>query len=206
MTAESRIHINASLSRILRWWPLLLGPLGILYVYTLEALGLGEFAGRYINESLAMPIIGLASLVYWASAIRVKSEFHLLLAVLTLGFFFREWHFEGTSGGVYVVLLVCVSWAALRRNQLAPSYYQGHTRYWLIAAIFAYFLSQLIARRVFSANELDLLPYEDVLHISLEETVENVAHLMMLVTSIVAWPRIRQGQNPPPRETNGPLS
>ena len=51
-------------------------PLGILYVYSLNALGLGNFADRFINESLAMPIIGLASLVYWTSAIRDRSEFH----------------------------------------------------------------------------------------------------------------------------------
>jgi hypothetical protein len=128
-------------------------------------------------------------LVYWTAAIRYRSEFHLLLAALTLGFFFREWHFEGTSGGVYLVVLGCVAWAALRRNQLANTYNGGRTRYWLISAIATYVLSQLIARRVFSASELDLLPYEAVLHISLEETVENVAHLMMLMTGIVAWPR-----------------
>ena len=196
MNDKNDFHNGASQSRILQRWPFLLGPLGILYVYYLDAVGLGDLAGRQPNELLAMPIIGLASLVYWTAAIRDRSEFHLLLAVLTLGFFFREWHFEGTSMGVYIVVLACVAWATLRRKQLAPSYYQGNTRYWLMAALATYVLSQLVARRVFAAHNLDLLPNEDALHITLEETLENVAHLMMLVTSVVAWPRKKRAPNP----------
>jgi hypothetical protein len=173
---------------MIKWWPVLLGPLGILYVYAMDAAGLGYFVGRHTNELAAMPIIGLVSLLFWTAAIRYRSEFHLVLAVLTLGFFFREWHFEGTGTGVYAVLLICLVWAALRRGRLKQPYVTGSTRYWLVAALTTYLLSQLIARRVFSAGELGWLPYEHALHISLEETVENLAHLMMLVTSIVSWP------------------
>ena len=198
---QNEAHTDARRSRILHWWPFLLGPLGMLYVYFLDALGSADLAGRQPNELVAMPIIGLASFIFWIAAIRERSEFHLLLAVLTLGFFFREWHFEGTSTGVYIVALACVAWAILRRDHLAPAYYQGNTRYWLMAALATYVLSQLIARRVFAARYLDLLPNEEALHIALEETVENVAHLMMLVTSMVAWPRKKRSATPGAWET-----
>jgi hypothetical protein len=174
---------------------LLLVPLGIPLVYALDAAGLGPYVDREPNEWMAMPLIGLASVVFWAAAIRFRSESHLLLAVLTLGFFLREWHFVGTTQGVYVVILACAGWAALRRRELAASDELRHVRGWLVAALATYLLSQLVARRVFAAHHLNLLPNEDALHVSLEETLENVAHLMMLATAWIAWPRRWSGRD-----------
>ena len=52
---------------------------------------------------------------------------------------------------------------------------------------FTYFLSILIGRRVFSIGYLALLPNEAHMHVALEEVMENIAHLFLIFTGIVAF-------------------
>ena len=66
----------------------------------------------------------------------------------------------------------------------------GRIRVWLICTFTTYFLAVLISRRVFKHLGL---PNEQDLHVMLEESVETMAHLMMLVAGLVDWPR-RKGK------------
>jgi hypothetical protein len=113
-----------------------------------------------------------------------RSEFHLFMASICAAFFCREWHFAGTSKGIYVALVVFAVWAVKRKVKFEKIVGNGWLKVWLIAVFVTYFLSQLIARRVF---RYVYLPREAELHISLEETVETAAHLMMIVACFMAW-------------------
>lgn len=173
---------------LLKYWPVLLGPLAIISVYIAQSLGVVGIFGRETNEVLAMPLIGLASLMFAISAYRNKNEFYWLLAVLTLGFFCREWHFAGTHKGVYVVFAFCVLWGLVRIKHVFPTFLKGNTRYWVVAGGCTYALAVLVQRRLFAEHHLGILPLEGDLHIHLEETIENTAHLTMLICSLLLCP------------------
>ena len=104
--------------------------------------------------------------------------------MLSGAFFCREWHFAGTSTGVYVVLVLLGFWAFKQRRLFDKFIGKGRFRIWLFSAFATYLLSQLIARRFFRHL---YLPQEAQLHINLEETVETMAHVMLIVVSFSAW-------------------
>ena len=56
-----------------------------------------------------------------------------------------------------------------------------------MATASSYILSQVIARRVFAEKYLGILPMEGEYHIFFEEVFEVTAHVLMIVTSILAW-------------------
>ena len=57
----------------------------------------------------------------------------------------------------------------------------------LAGTAFTYFLSIVIARRVFSIDHLGLLPNEVNVHVALEEILENIAHLYLIFIGIIAF-------------------
>lgn len=170
--------------RFFSWWPLLLGPVAMALVYIAEATGREELVSRGFNEQMALVLVGIPLVLFALQAIIFRSEFHLFMAVLCAAFFCREWHFYGTSRGIYIALVLLGTWAAIRRVNFDRIVGKGHLRIWIIAMLVTYLLSQLIARRVF--KHIPILPNEGQLHISLEETVETAGHLTMIAVSIIA--------------------
>jgi len=140
----------------------------------------------YLSKSrLENAGVVLIAIVLGANAVRYyvrRNPVHLVFGALALAFVCREVHFTGTSSGVYVALVLIGAWVFLWRRKLAPSLFVRTFRVWLGSTAVTYVLSQLIARRVF--RKLNL-PYEDAVNVPLEELVENVAHVMFLVTSLI---------------------
>jgi hypothetical protein len=170
--------------RFYAWWPLLLGPIAMVLVYIADGTGQQELFSRGSNERMALVLVGISLVLFAVQAIIFRSEFHLFMAVLCAAFFCQEWHFYGTSRGVYVALALLGIWAVIRRVDFARIVGNGHlNKIWIVTMMATYLLSQLIARRVF--KHIPVLPNEAHLHITLEETVETLAHLTMIVVCIL---------------------
>ncbi len=177
-------QIAASPAALVHWWPLVLGPMTMAWVYVANAAGIGGLVSRGANEDIALLLVGVSLVGFGIQAMVYRSEFQLFMTVLCVAFFCREWHFPGTSKGIYVALVLLAFWAVKRKAPLEAIIGQGHTNVWLWSTFGTYVLSQLIARRVFRYVHL---PREAELHVPLEESVETMAHIMMIVTCIIAW-------------------
>lgn len=176
---------------MLVYWPFLVLALPFFLVYGLGAMGYENVVGRKYNELIAMPLVLVSVLSYGVLALRTRNEFAMVQALLSIGFFCREWHFAGTSKGVYVVVAIVAGWYVCRRRPLSALIGKTRVEIWLWATCACYILSQVIARRVFGSGHLNLLPMESYYHIALEETTETLAHLMLAMTSFAAWRHYR---------------
>ena len=172
---------------VVSFWPFMMWLLPFIVVYTLGHYGLEHLCERRINEQIALPLVLVSVVGYGLLAWRRRNEFCLVMFVLSLGFFFREWHFAGTSKGVYVVAACVGIWFVYRRKAIEALIKNTPVEIWLWSAFLCYGMGVLIARRVFAEKYLGLLPMEEQYHISLEETMETMAHIMLAATCLVAW-------------------
>ena len=188
---------KARLLRFAKWWPMLLGPAAMLIVYIANADRQEQYVSKGPNERIALILLAVPLINFLLQSAVFKRGFCLFMACLSAAFFCREWHFPGTSVGIYIALAMLAFWAIKRKDDFEQYIGRGSFRIWLIATFATYLLSQLIARRVFHYVNL---PLEEHLHIYFEETVETTAHLMLLAASFAAWklglkhksPRIRE--------------
>jgi hypothetical protein len=174
--------------RPLDFWPFMLWMLPIILVYGLGALGYQQLLNKRINDTIAqMPLLGIAVISFGWLAWKTRNEFVIVLTLLSLGFFAREWHFEGTTAGVFVVVAILGAWFVLRIDVMRSLIKNTPVEIWVWATALCYLISQLIAKRVFGPNYLNWLPMERQYEVFLEETTETMAHVMLIITSLVAW-------------------
>ena len=171
---------------VISFWPFLMWILPLITVYTLGQYIPGA-QWRSMNELIALPLVLISVVGYGLLAWRRHNEFALVMFVLSVGFFCREWHFAGTSKGVYVVGAFVGAWFVYRRKEIGSLIKNTPVEIWLWAAFLCYGMSILISRRVFAENHLGLLPMEEQYHIPMEETTETTAHIMLAATCLVAW-------------------
>ena len=125
-------------------------------------------------------------------------EIDFILAVMSTNFLCRELHFVGTDNGVVIIAGLVLIWILLSKNRIWSSIEQAKLfQISLAGTAFTYFFSILIARRVFSVNNLALLPNEANVHVALEEVLENIAHLFLIFTGIVAFFSINKQHRKP---------
>jgi len=175
---------NHPLRKYGQWWPLLLGPTAMLLVYVAQMSHLEAIVSRHSNEYIALILLSIPLIGFLIQAFLFRSDFHLFMASLCGAFFCREWHFPGTSKGIYIALALLAFWAVKRKQTFEKIIGNGQFKTWFFATFWTYLLSQLIARRVF---RYVYLPQEAQLHVFLEETVETTAHLMMIAVCFIAW-------------------
>ena len=186
MSEKIESHLQ-SRSTVVSFWPFMLWIVPFIVVYTLGHYGLEHLCERRINERIALPLVLISVVGYGLLAWRRHNEFSLVMFILSVGFFCREWHFAGTSKGVYVVAAFVGVWFVYRRKAIGALIKDTPVEIWLWSAFLCYGMGQLIARRVFAEKYLGLLPMEEQYHIPLEETMETMAHLMLAATCLVAW-------------------
>ena len=132
--------------------------------------------------------MGAATVLFLIRAVFYRMEIDYILSVMSINFLCRELHFVGTDNAVVIVAGLVLIWILLRKNQLWTSI--RHAKLFqisLVGTAFTYFFSILIARRVFSIDHLALLPNEAIVHVALEEVLENIAHLFLIFSGIVAF-------------------
>ena len=168
-------------------WCFLPAVLGISFVYWAEANGYQTLILKKYHEQIAIGLMTAATAVFLMRAVIYRLEIDYILAVMSTNFLCRELHFVGTDNAVVVVAGLVLIWVLLRKNQIWTSI--RHAKLFqisLVGTAFTYFFSILIARRVFSIDHLALLPNEANLHVALEEVLENIAHLFLTFSGIVA--------------------
>ncbi len=178
--AESA-HVGAD-----RFWPILLGPLGMSYCLAAGTLSLPAIHAKSVQEVVAIAVTACATAAGLTRALRTREAIAILLTAVAATTLLREIHWEWTTRAVYVILAGIALWGFAWRKRVLP-YLEAHQREgaWLICTAATYFLSQFIARKGFQ----HMLPESSTLHQmfqmtydDMEEVVENVAHAMLLVT------------------------
>jgi len=166
-------HIN--------WWLLLIGPAAVAVSIVYSRINPEGFQ-RLQNqvESPSPYIVAFAAAIYAVRAACTRNALYILMTALGAAFTLREFHFDWTHEGIYVMLGGLGVWTYLWRRRLVEPLRDWRHTSWLIATFGAYFLSQLIARRAFRG-----IPGEHEIHRSLEECAELAAHLMLIITSLV---------------------
>lgn len=176
--------------RNLSWWPSLVAPLVVAAVWACSPL----FPGfRTLQSSLEVPapwLVGAVAAVLAARTYITRRPNHLWLMALALAFMLRENRdvtgLQWMSKGIYVMLAGLGLWAWMWRRHLLAEM-KGDPRHtaWFVAAVLAYVLSQVIARRAFR-----FIPGEQGIHRAIEEVAETVAHLVFLTAALVGtWRR-----------------
>ncbi len=179
---------KSSLTKKLRsLWPFAFIPLAIIYVYVTSYFGFDWLCAKSFHEPLALPIVGMSVLSFFWLACKTRNELTVAMTLLNVAFFCREWHFAGTDRGIYIAISLFAGWFVYRREQIEEMITGKKIKIWLFATASCYLFSQILARRVFSVNHLGLLPREGEYFISFEETMEGTAHVLMFITSMIAW-------------------
>lgn len=186
MSEQNKSHLKSHRT-VVSFWPFMLWTLPFIVVYSLGYFGLERLCGGGVNEQFALPLVLISVVGYGLLFWQRHNEFSLVMFVLSVGFFCREWHFAGTSKGVYVVVAFVGVWFVYRRKEIGILIKNTPVEIWLWAAFLCYGMSQLVARRIFAEKNLGLLPMEEQYHIPLEETMETMAHLILAATCLVSW-------------------
>jgi hypothetical protein len=140
------------------------------------------------HEQLAIGLLAIGTSLFLIRAVRYRLEIDFILAIMAVNFLCREIHFIGTDNAVVIVAGLVLIWILLRKNKIWASIRQAKSfQIGMAGTAFTYFLSILIARRVFSSDHLALLPNEANMHVALEEVLENIAHLFLIFSGIIAF-------------------
>lgn len=132
--------------------------------------------------------MSVAVVLFLIRAVCYRLEIDFILAVMSINFLCRKLHFVGTDNAVVIVAGLVLIWILLRKSQIWASIGQAKLfRISLTGTVFTYFISILIARRVFSIEHLALLPNEANVHVALEQVLENIAHLFLVISAIIAF-------------------
>jgi len=192
-------------SKYTRWWPTLIGP-AALVVWVLIA---GRFAPaevKVFSEPISPPLLALAAVIFALRAWRTGNPLCAVLTGLAVAFTCREIHFAGTDTGIYVALAVLAIWTVLWRKRLiAAAANISHSR-WVAASALTYALCRVVEKRVFKAERLGIIPNEGAIHITLEEGLELVAHLLLLLSAVMGgWKAsTRRGESNHPAPQSAP--
>ena len=169
-------------------WCFFPGIIGVFFVFWAEANGYQALILKENHEHIAIGLMGVATVLFLMRAVFYRMEIDYILAVMSINFLCREIHFVGTDNAVVIVAGMVLIWVLIRKNQIWASIRQAKLfQISLTGTAFTYFLSILISRRVFSIDHLSLLPNEANVHVALEEVLENIAHLFLIFSGIVAF-------------------
>ena len=86
----------------------------------------------------------------------------------------REIHFEGTDEAIFIGLVILLGIVLLKYDRFKDYLANPWVINLLVAGFFTYFLSQTIDQRWWR-----ILPGEEIVNVSLEETLELAGHCMI---------------------------
>ena len=159
--------------------PAILGPLAIVYAYLARGPGGAPLFEKFVYEIIALVLTSATLLLFARTARLTRDPLQQFLTGFALVVLIREIHFYGSHRGTYFALAALAIWAWSWRDSLVASLELGRTKRWLYSGLLTYFLSVLMSRRA-----LRILPDEQLIHVVAEEMIENVAHLLLLLTAV----------------------
>ncbi len=174
------------------WWPILIGPAGIVFVYIASALHWNAVLHKanLENVGVVLTVSTAVALAFRSSVTRQPA--YIVLTALAIAIACREIHWDWTKKTVYVAVAAIGIWGLVWRHRIQPFFSERpRTWIWLVATGSVYVLSQVIARRAFR----HVLPDEQALHIPLEEIAETLAHSMLLFFAVAPPFTKKSGKN-----------
>jgi hypothetical protein len=165
---------------ILRWWPFLLGPLATLAYYAVYSVNPeSRLIAKWDHEILALALTTTALIIFGIRALFERKSAHIVLTAMTFSLLIREIHWPWTTHGIYCAASAISVWVLFWRKQLWADVSKGQFWKWLVCTGCTYWYGILVMRRAFRG----VLPLEEQIHVSLEEVIENTAHLMLVITA-----------------------
>ena len=177
-------EMQSKFSKLARWWPVLIAPLAVAVWIAVAGL-FEQGAVKVFSEPISPPILGLAAAIFAFRAWRTGNPLCAVLAGLAVAFTCREIHFTGTDVGIKVALTILVLWTILWRKRLAVAARNVYHVRWVAASALTYVLCRVIEKRAFSEKHLAIIPNEKLIHVTLEEGLELVAHLLLLLSAVM---------------------
>lgn len=143
-------------------------------------------------ENFALLVCFTSSFLCMVKFFVLRHSFYLWCFGIALTFFARELHFEGTSAAVYLALLLLLFVAlrqieGFRKYLRQPVFLTG-----LATGFMTYFLSQSIDQRWWR-----WFPYEQIVHVPVEETTEIFGHIVVGLTLIMWYPMHKEETTAP---------
>jgi hypothetical protein len=168
-------------------WCFIPAILGVFFVYWAEGYSKSLILKEY-HETLAICLMSIAVLLFLVRSLLYRLEIDYILLTMAVNFLCREIHFIGTNSAVVIVAAIILVWIFYWRDRIWKNIENAKVvKVALVGTAFTYFLSILIARRVFSMDHLALLPNEANVHVELEEVLENIAHLYLIFIGVAAF-------------------
>ena len=184
MTDTKTAQPASTLSKYVRWWPVLIAPLAVaVWVIIAEQFKAGQV--KAFSEPISPPILAMAAMIYAVRAWKTRNPLCPILAGLAVAFTCREIHFAGTDMGIKVALAILAVWTILWRKRLIVAAANIYHVRWVAASALTYVLCRVIEKRAFSADHLAIIPNEGTIHVTLEEGLELVAHLLLLLSAVM---------------------
>ena len=169
-------------------WCFLPPILAVLFTYWAEDRGFQALILKEYHEPIAIGLMSVAVLLFLIRALTHQLEIDCILLVVSVNFLCREIHFTGTDTAVVIISALVLIWVLIRKKHIWVSIESaGLFKISLCGTAFTYFFSVLIARRVFSVDNFSILPNEEFMYDRLEEVMENMAHLYLIFTAVVAF-------------------
>ena len=168
-------------------WCFIPAILGMVFVYWAE-YNANYLIAKQPHEILAICLMSIAVILFLIRSLLFRLEIDYILLTMAVNFLCREIHFVGTDNGVVIVAAIVLAWAVYRKDRIWANIEKAKAvQIALAGTVFTYFLSIVIARRVFSVEYLGGLPIEADVHVALEEVLENIAHLYLICIGIFAF-------------------
>ena len=152
---------------------LILPPMITAVLWLLMANGIF----RPAKEPLEIAAVVVSAIFMLIAALRFimsRHVFFLWSTALFLLIMSREIHFDGTDEAIFIGLLILLGIILLKYDNFKDYLANPVVINLLVAGFFTYFLSQTVDQRWWR-----IIPGEDLVNVSLEETLELLGHLMI---------------------------
>jgi hypothetical protein len=191
----------------INWWLLLIAPI-VLAAATIAAnmLGFGRSESSKSADWLEIfaPYLAATGMaIYAVRAVVTKKPLFLMLTFLAMAMLLREIDWTNwtvivwTHRGIYTAFVVVAACMVIWRKKIADTLKDRWYVSLVVASIWAFILSQLVARGVFDEKRLAVIPNEEEIHLFLEEAVETAGHILWIAGAVVgSWRRGKPKEKP----------
>ena len=180
-TAPARPALRPLLAFTLRrlWWPALLLPPILLTGLSLHARWTGFVPDKDRAEAWALYLLFAAFALGAAQYLRRPEPYWFWLTLLAAAVIFREYHFDNTTVGIFLLIAGLYVYAWRRYPRFAP-YFASRTTLSLMGAML---LSYLLAVGC-DKGWFDFLSGSNALQNHIEEYVEILGHGLLLALTL----------------------
>lgn len=169
--------ISFTLRRL--WWPAVVLPPLVLVSLSLHVRWTGFVPDKHLAEAWALYVLLAAFVLCVLQYFRRREPYWFWLTLLVAAFAFREYHFDNTTVGIFLLILGLLFYAWRRYPRFALYFASRTTLSLLAATLLSYFLAVGCDKGWF-----DFLSGSNALQNHVEEYVEILGHIMLLTLAL----------------------